>query len=215
MAGHLNLGDAVTGITAPTLVIRGGVDKPFHPLIQAVDLHAALPDSRLWIAPRTRSLMVRRRPADSLRVVRDFVAEHSRLAGAGSDRTGDVELLEAVPLFAGLGAATRARLAACAEAVESCAGDVVFHQGDPPDGLYVVKRGTFSASVAASGERRAICVRTLHAGDFVGEMSVLTNETRSATVRCETDGNSCRSTAPRSGPSWPVTRPPPARSPPH
>jgi hypothetical protein len=86
MADHLDLGEAVAGITAPTLVIRGDIDEPFHPLIQAVDLHSALPDSRLWIAPRTRSLMARRRPADSLRVVRDFVAEHSRLTGAAHDR---------------------------------------------------------------------------------------------------------------------------------
>jgi pimeloyl-ACP methyl ester carboxylesterase len=63
MADDLDLGDAVAGITAPTLVIRGDIDEPFHPLIQAVDLHAAVTDSRHWIAPRTRSLMARRRPA--------------------------------------------------------------------------------------------------------------------------------------------------------
>jgi pimeloyl-ACP methyl ester carboxylesterase len=192
MADHLNLGEAVAGITAPTLVIRGDIDEPFHPLIQAVDLHSALPDSRLWIAPRTRSLTARRRPADSLRVVRDFVAEHSRLTGAGAERTGDVELLQAVPLFAGLDAATRARLAAFAESVESSAGDVVFHQGDPSDGAYVVRRGTFSVSVGASSEPRAICVRILQAGDFFGEMSLLTNEARSATVCCEADGELLR-----------------------
>lgn len=192
MADHLNLGEAVAGITSPTLVIRGDIDEPFHPLIQAVDLHAALPDSRLWIAPRTRSLMTRRRPADSLRVVRDFVSEHTRLAGTGSGRPGDPELLEAVPLFAGLAAATRARLAACTEGVESCAGDVVFRQGDPSDGAYVVKRGTFSVSVAATSEPGTICVRTLQAGDVFGEMSLLTNEARSATVRCETDGELLR-----------------------
>jgi pimeloyl-ACP methyl ester carboxylesterase len=192
MADHLNLGDAVAGITAPTLVIRGDIDEPFHPLIQAVDLHAALPDSRLWIAPRTRSLMVRRRPADSLRVVRDFVSEHTGLSGAGSERTDDVKLLEIVPLFAALDAATRARLAASAHGVEPLAGDVVFRQGDPPDGVYVVKRGTFSVFVALPREPCAICVRTLHAGDFFGEMSLLTNEARSATVRCETDGELLR-----------------------
>lgn len=192
MADHLDLGDAVAGITSPTLVIRGDIDEPFHPLIQAVDLHAALPDSRLWIAPRTRSLMVRRRPADSLRVVRDFVSEHTRLAGAGSGRTGDVELLEVVPLFAGLDAATRARLAASAQGVEFFAGDVVFRQGDSSDGVYVVKRGAFSVSVSAPGGPGAICVRTLQAGDFFGEMSLLTNKPRSATVRCETAGELLR-----------------------
>ena len=192
MAEHLNLGDAVKGITSPTLVIRGDIDEPFHPLIQAVDLHAVLPDSRLWIAPRTRSLMVRRRPADSLRVVRDFVAEHSRLHGPGSGRAGDVALLQAVPLFAGLAPASQVRLAACAEGIESAAGDVVFRQGDSPDGLYVVKRGTFTAWVAGTSEPAPICIRTLRPGEFFGEMSLLTNDARSATVRCETDGELVR-----------------------
>ena len=192
MADHLNLGDAVAGITAPTLVIRGDIDEPFHPLIQAVDLHAALRNSRLWIAPRTRSLMVRRRPGDSLRVVRDFVCEHTRLARAGSVRSDDVGLLEGIPVFAGLETATRARLAASAEDVGFKAGDLVFRQGDSPDGLYIVKRGTFSVSVGGSSGSAAIDVRTLRAGDLFGEMSLLTNEARSATVRCETAGELLR-----------------------
>ncbi|HEV8623286.1 MAG TPA: alpha/beta fold hydrolase [Acidimicrobiia bacterium] len=199
MAEHLNLGDDVKEITSPTLVIRGDIDEPFHPLIQAVDLHAALPDSRLWIAPRTRSLMVRRRPTDSLRVVRDFVAEHSRLHGPGSGRAGDIELLKAVPLFAGLAPASRARLAACAESVESLAGDVVFRQGDLPDGLYVVKRGTFSVWVAGPNDPAPVHIRTLGAGDYFGEMSLLTNDARSATVRCETEGELLRIGGPHIG----------------
>jgi pimeloyl-ACP methyl ester carboxylesterase len=192
MADHLNLGDAVAGITSPTLVIRGDIDEPFHPLIQAVDLHAALPDSRLWIAPWTRSLMVRRRPADSLRVVRDFVAEHSRLPFGGADQDSAVAVLGAVPLFAGLEAATRARLATRAESVESVAGEVVFRQGDPADGVYVVKRGNYSVCVTAADQPGSVCVRTLQAGDFFGEMSVLSNEYRSATVRCDSDGELLR-----------------------
>lgn len=197
MADHLDLGDAVAGIAAPTLVIRGDIDEPFHPLIQAVDLHGALPDSRLWIAPRTRSLMVRRRPADSLRVVRDFVSEHSRLASAGPEQDGHMELLGAVPLFAALEVASRGRLAGSAQIVESAAGDVVFHQGDAPDGLYVVKRGTFSVSVVGPSDPDVIHVRILHAGDFFGEMSLLTNDARSATVRCETDGELLRIPGPQ------------------
>jgi CRP-like cAMP-binding protein len=136
--------------------------------------------------------MVRCRPADSLRVVRDFVVEHSRPAVAGLEHDRAVAVLGTVPLFAGLEAATRARLAACAESVEIFAGEVVFRQGHPSDGFYVVKRGSFSVSVDTAGEPGGVCVRRLQAGDFFGEMAVLTNEARSATVRCESDGELLR-----------------------
>src|SRR5437867_3307479 len=62
MWAYLNLGRAVAEITAPTLIVRGDTEEPFHPFAHAIDLHEALPHSWLWIAPRTRALLARRHP---------------------------------------------------------------------------------------------------------------------------------------------------------
>lgn len=189
---YLNLGASVAAISAPTLVIRGDIDEALHPLVQAIDLHGALADSCLWIAPRTRSLMARRHPADSLRVFRDFLCEHIPPAADHPEIRQRMNLLGAIELFAGLSSGALARLAAVAEVVTSPANDVVFREGEAADGLYVVIRGVFCVSIRCGADGGDVQLRTLRTGDFVGEMALLTNEPRSATLRCESDGQLLR-----------------------
>lgn len=69
------------------------------------------------------------------------------------------------------------------EEVEFSAGDVVFTQGDESNHLYYIVSGIYE--VTANG----IPVSRLTAGDlFLGEMSFLLNNRRSATVKAITDG---------------------------
>ncbi|MBN2036012.1 MAG: cyclic nucleotide-binding domain-containing protein [Chitinispirillaceae bacterium] len=69
------------------------------------------------------------------------------------------------------------------EPLEVRAGDIVISQGDPSNFLYFIVKGKYEIIV------NAIVVSSLSADDiFMGEMSFLLNDRRSATVRAVTDG---------------------------
>lgn len=66
-------------------------------------------------------------------------------------------------------------------------GEPVFSQGDPGDSLYIIEMGEVKlASETAAGEST---VAWLEAGDFFGEMALLTGRTRSVKVQAMTDTN--------------------------
>jgi CRP-like cAMP-binding protein len=60
-------------------------------------------------------------------------------------------------------------------------GDLVFHEGDKPDGLYVITGGLMR--VAARSETGETMLVTASAGDVIGEMGVLDGQLRSGTAR--------------------------------
>ena len=64
-------------------------------------------------------------------------------------------------------------------------GERVIQEGAEGDSMFILLRGTASVSVAKNGAN--IEVASLGAGDCFGEMSLLTGEKRSATVRADGD----------------------------
>jgi small-conductance mechanosensitive channel/CRP-like cAMP-binding protein len=64
-------------------------------------------------------------------------------------------------------------------------GERVIEEGAPGESMFILLRGTAQVSVAKNGSR--IPVAQLRSGDCFGEMSLLTGEKRSATVRADAD----------------------------
>jgi len=87
-----------------------------------------------------------------------------------------LELLRGVSLLSLLPEPTLNRLARALERVEAAPGDVVIREGDVGDRFYVIEEGT----VEVTKEGRHIA--SLGPGDFVGEIALLRNVPRVATV---------------------------------
>jgi small-conductance mechanosensitive channel len=61
-------------------------------------------------------------------------------------------------------------------------GEQLVKQGDPGDSLFIIKSGSVSVYVR-SEDGRSVYANQLNAGDFFGEMSLLTGEARAASIR--------------------------------
>ena len=63
-------------------------------------------------------------------------------------------------------------------------GDVVFNQGDLGDNVYVIQKGECEVVREQAGVLQRLA--TLRAGDYFGEMAVLTDKARNATIQART-----------------------------
>lgn len=95
--------------------------------------------------------------------------------------------LRAVELFGGLSDAERMELASRAELRLFAAGEVLVRQGDLDDTLYLICRGAARVEVAPAPGAPPVPVSTLAAGDFFGELALLTGSPRRATVIATAD----------------------------
>jgi signal transduction histidine kinase len=94
--------------------------------------------------------------------------------------------LRRVPLFAGLSEEDLERLYRMAETVSIHPGELVFEEGSPGDALYVILDGELEVTKRQGGQDVVLAVR--RAGEFIGEMSLLEQAPRSASVRALREG---------------------------
>jgi len=92
----------------------------------------------------------------------------------------DTAALRDIPLFEGLSDDEMQRVAGWFELIDVPAGWYLLNQGSYPEGFFVVLEG----SVAV--EREGIDVATIGAGDFFGEIALLEDDRRTATVASAT-----------------------------
>ena len=93
----------------------------------------------------------------------------------------EADLLKEVPLFELLDDNERTELAAQLDVVRFAAGQTIFNYGEPGDAIYVISSGQVEVFFKNdTGERIVLEVATR--GDFFGELSMLDEGTRSASV---------------------------------
>ena len=88
----------------------------------------------------------------------------------------DKDRLHSIPLFASLGKRERRTVARCADEVDLRPGKELVREGDWSYEFFAIERGT--AEVVRDGE----CLAELGPGDFFGEMGVIEDTRRNASV---------------------------------
>jgi len=95
------------------------------------------------------------------------------------------ELLGSVPFFKRLDDADRNRVVERLVPRTALAGEAVIRQGETGTSLFLIARGVVAVMLRSDGEDKRVA--SLHAGDFFGEMALLTAEPRVATVKAISD----------------------------
>lgn len=90
------------------------------------------------------------------------------------------DLIGTVPLLNGLPSVVLDQLSECAKSVTFLADDIVIGEGERGDALYIITHGSLSVY---KGHKE---VAVLSDGDFFGEMALLGDQVRTATVKAKT-----------------------------
>lgn len=98
------------------------------------------------------------------------------------------DLIGTVPLLNGLSERVLKNLAEHAKAVTFLGNDIVIGEGERGDALYIITHGTV---VVSKGE---VTIAELRDGDFFGEMALLGDQVRTATVKAKTPSTLLRLT---------------------
>ncbi len=125
-------------------------------------------------------------------------ALHERVARAIASARDRAELksnsspsLEGMPLFSGVPREELVSLLTSVTPLKFSSGQTVVREGEPGDSLFLIVQGSLRVSTR-SEDGQEIALAALGAGDFFGEISLLTNRPRTATVTALTEADVLR-----------------------
>ncbi len=90
--------------------------------------------------------------------------------------------LRRVPIFAALSPADLKQVAVISAEAIFTDGDILAHQGEPGDEMYIVVSGDVRVLIAADDQKEAREIARRSVGDYVGEMAIISREPRIATL---------------------------------
>lgn len=90
--------------------------------------------------------------------------------------------LRRVPIFADLSPADLKQVAAITVEAVFADGDILAHQGEPGDEMYIVVTGDVRVMIASEDQMEAREIARRSTGDYVGEMAIISREPRIATL---------------------------------
>ena len=140
--------------------------------------------SRIYFALR-RATIPLSIPAQSIFVTED--GEERRERKRREEIAGRVAALRQIDLFQTLTDDEMQALAGRLRVAPFARSEAMTRQGAQADCLYIIAEGEAEVRVAAEGSGLSKNVAALHAGDFFGEMGLLTGEPRTATVVARTN----------------------------
>jgi small-conductance mechanosensitive channel/CRP-like cAMP-binding protein len=168
------LGELATGYNRYTLRYWLAEPRFDDPSDSAVRIHA--------LAALARAGVRRGLPVEERLTVKEN--ENWRAAAEKREFERRLQAIRRTVLFAQLAAEEQQQLASHLVHAPFAAGDIMTRQGAVAHWLYLIIEG--EAKVVVDGPQGPVPLTALHAGDFFGEMGMLTGEPRRATVIAET-----------------------------
>jgi small-conductance mechanosensitive channel/CRP-like cAMP-binding protein len=138
--------------------------------------------ARIWYAAKRANLEI---PFPIRTVHMHAETDEKRLLSAEVERAERMSAVERVDLFTPLERTERELLANSMQRATFAKGEVIIRQGEPGESLYLLSHGEVAVSLRRNGTDQTLAM--LSPGQFFGEMSLMTGETRTATVIARTD----------------------------
>ena len=186
--GALGLGNTILDVAGFTLLQRAVPENVLArvwgvlglTLSMAFGIGAAIAPALLATLSLTATLAVLGAsvPALALLLGRRLIAIDTAATAPAADR---IDLLRRTPIFAPLAGTTLERLAGQLQPLSLPAGHVLIRQGDPGDRFYLLADGRME--ITADGKS----VATIGPGDYTGEIALLRDVPRTATVTSTTE----------------------------